>query len=255
MSADDLRAQAHDNLVLWSRVYGEHNHARVATEEGLLLSSIALPYAGFRTAVPVGPTSRASIEAARAFFADDPEAFVVYARPDVDTELAGKGVMELFRAPQMVCTEPPAAPSVGSDVDVVVTRDRGDLHDYAVVAGKAFADLNFPEDQTTVSLDRPSFVDDPRVALAVARVDGSVVAGAVAVTEGAGSYISFVAADKEARRRGLGDAVTRLVTRAGFDAGASMASLEASPFGYHVYERMGYREVFKYALLVVVPPK
>ena len=255
MSADDLRAQAHDNLVLWSRVYGEHNHARVATEEGLLLSSIALPYAGFRTAVPVGPTSRASIEAARAFFADDPEAFVVYARPDVDTELAGKGVMELFRAPQMVCTEPPAAPSVGSDVDVVVTRDHGDLHDYAVVAGKAFADLNFPEDQTTVSLDRPSFVDDPRVALAVARVDGSVVAGAVAVTEGAGSYISFVAADKEARRRGLGDAVTRLVTRAGFDAGASMASLEASPFGYHVYERMGYREVFKYALLVVVPPK
>jgi ribosomal protein S18 acetylase RimI-like enzyme len=81
------------------------------------------------------------------------------------------------------------------------------------------------------------------------------VAGAVAVTEGAGSYISFVAADKEARRHGLGDAVTRLVTRAGFEAGASMASLEASPFGYHVYERMGYREIFKYALLVVMPPK
>jgi predicted acetyltransferase len=75
------------------------------------------------------------------------------------------------------------------------------------------------------------------------------------VTERSGSYISFVAADKEARRRGLGDAVTRLVTRAGFDSGASMASLEASPFGYHVYERMGYREIFQYALLVAMPPK
>ena len=255
MSVDDLRARAHDNLVLWSRVYGEHNHARMTTEEGLLLSSIALPYAGFRTAVPVGPTSRASIDAARAFFADDPEAFVVYARPDIDTELAGKGVIELFRAPQMVCTEPPAAPSVGPDVELALTRDHADLHGYAVVAGHAFADLNFPADQTTVSLDRPSFIDDLRVSLAVARIDSTVVAGAVAVTAGAGSYISFVAADKEARRHGLGDAVTRLVTRAGFDAGASMASLEASPFGYHVYERMGYREIFKYALLVAMPPK
>ena len=252
---DELRVRAHDNLALWSRVYGEHNRARMATVEGLLLSSIAFQYAGFRTAIPVGPTRRESIAAARAFFADDPEAFVIYARPDIDTELTGNGVIELFRAPQMVCTEPPAPPSVGTDVEVALTRDHHDLHDYAVVAGRAFADLNFPADQTTASLDRPSFVDDPRVTLAVARVNGRIVAGAVAVTEGAGTYISFVAADKEARRRGLGDAVTRLVTRSGFDAGASMASLEASPFGYHVYERMGFREIFKYALLVVMPPK
>ena len=255
MTDDELRAQAHDNLLLWSRVYGEHNHARAATTEGLLVSSIAFPYAGFRTAVPVGPTRRVSVNAARAFFAGDPEAFVIYARPDVDTELEGKGVIELFRAPQMVCTEPPAAPSVGAGVDVVLTRAHADLHDYAVVAGNAFADLNFPSDQTTASLDRPSFIDDPRVALAVGRIDGRIVAGAVAVTEGAGSYISFVAADTEARRHGLGDAVTRLVTRAGFDSGASMASLEASPFGYRVYERMGFREIFQYSLLVAVPPK
>ena len=255
MTADALRAQAHDNLVLWGRVYGEHNRARMVTAEGLLLSSIAFPYAGFRTAIPVGPTSHASVDAARAFFAEDPEAFVIYARPDVDTELTGKGVVELFRPPQMVCTAPPAPPSVGSDVDVVLTRDHDELHDYAVVAGAAFADLNFPADQTQASLDHPSFIDDPRVTLAVAKVEDRVVAGAIAVTEGAGTYISFVAANKDARRRGLGDAVTRLVTRAGFEAGARVASLEASPFGYHVYERMGFREIYQYALLVVTRPK
>jgi ribosomal protein S18 acetylase RimI-like enzyme len=236
-------------------VYGEHNGARIATVEGLLLSSIAFQYAGFRSAIPVGPTRLASIAAARAFFENDPEAFVIYARPDVDTELTGKGVIELFRAPQMVCTEPPELVSVDPGIVVELTRDHGDLHDYAVVAGKAFADLNFPADQTQASLDHPSFIDDPRVTLAVARADGHVVAGALAVTEGPGSYISFVAADKDARRHGLGDAVTRLVTRAGFESGASMASLEASPFGYHVYERMGYREIYQYALLVVMPPK
>ena len=249
------REAAHDNLVLWARVYGEHNDSRMTETEGLLLSSIALPYAGFRTAVPIGPTRRESIAAAREFFANDPEAFVIYSRPEVDTELTGKGVIELFRAAQMVCTEPPAPPAAGAGVELELTRDHTDLHDYAVVAGNAFADLNFPADQTQASLDRPSFIDDPRVSLAVARVNGRIVAGALAVTEGPGTYISFVAADKEARRHGLGDAVTRLVTRAGFDAGASVASLEASPFGYKVYERMGYEEIYQYALLVVTSPK
>ena len=76
------RELAHDNLVLWGRVYGQHNGARMAEAEGLLLSSIAFPYAGFRTAVPVGPTRRESIGAAREFFADDPEAFAVPASGD-----------------------------------------------------------------------------------------------------------------------------------------------------------------------------
>lgn len=250
-----LRELAHDNLALWGRVYGQHNDARLSETEGLLLSSIAFPYAGFRTAIPIGPTRRESISAAREFFAGDPDAFVIYSRPDIDTELTGKGVVELFRPPQMVCTEPPSAPSVGTGVELTLTREHADLHDYAVVAGRAFADLNFPADQTQASLDHPSFIDDPRVSLAVARLDGRIVAGALAVTDGPGSYISFVAADREARRHGLGDAVTRLVTRAGFDAGASMASLEASPFGYKVYERMGYREIYQYALLVVTAPK
>lgn len=251
----NLRDVAHDNLALWGRVYGQHNGARMAETEGLLLSSIAFPYPGFRTAVPIGPTRRESIAAAREFFAVDPDAFVVYSRPEVDTELTGKGVVELFRPPQMVCTEPPALATVGSGLEVTLTRDHRDLHDYAVVAGHAFADLNFPADQTQASLDRPSFIDDERVSLAVARMDGRIVAGALAVTDGPGTYISFVAADKEARRHGLGDAVTRLATRSGFDAGASVASLEASPFGYKVYERMGYREIYQYALLVVMPPK
>lgn len=256
MTTDDtLRTHAHDNLILWSEVYGEHNRARMATVDGLLLSSITFQYAGFRTAIPVGPTRRASIDAARTFFEGDPEAFVIYARPEVDTELTGAGVTELFRAAQMVCTTPPAPPSVGPDVEVALTRDHGDLHDYAVVAGNAFADLNFPADQTQASLDHPSLIDDPRVTLAVAKIDGTLVAGALAVTRGPGTYISFVAADKDIRRRGLGDAVTRAVTRAGFEAGSTMASLEASPFGYHVYERMGYREIYQYALLVVTRPK
>jgi ribosomal protein S18 acetylase RimI-like enzyme len=252
----ELAARAHDNLVLWARVYAEHNNGRAATDANLFMTSLPFEYAGFRAAVPVGPTTKASMAAARAFFAHDPDAFVVYARPGVDTELASKSVVELFQPPQMVCTAPVAEPPAVEGHDVHLVDDVNELHGYAAVAGAAFADLNFPADQTTASLDRASLLDDPRVAIAVATTAaGHVVAGALSVTESEGCYVSFVAADRDARRKGAGDAVTRLVTNAGFTAGATVASLEASPFGYHVYERMGFREVRKYSLLVAFPPR
>lgn len=244
----------HDNLVLWNRVYAEHNDARTATDAGLFMVSVPFEYAGFRTAVPVGPTSAASVAAARHFFASDPPAFVIFARPGVD-DLIGDGIVELFQPPQMVCRDrvDERVPRGGAEVRIAENAD--DLHGYAVVAGTAFADLNFPAEQVTASLDRRSMLDDPRIAVAVAVVDGRIAAGAMSVTEGDGCYVSYVAADADARRHGLGDAVTRAVTNAGFDKGATFASLEASPFGYGVYERMGYVETARYALLVALPPK
>jgi len=50
-----------------------------------------------------------------------------------------------------------------------------------------------------------------------------------------------------ARRRGAADAVTRHVTRAAFEQGARMVTLQASAAGEPVYRRMGYREVGRYA--------
>jgi ribosomal protein S18 acetylase RimI-like enzyme len=251
MTDAELLAGAHANLAAWARVYAEHNHGRITIDAGLQMTSIPLDYPGFRSAVVVGPLHAGSMAVARSFFAEDPDAFVVFARPEDLAVLSGPGVAELFQAPQMVCTEPVDDPRPPGGATVSLSTDRDDLREYAAVAGRAFAELAFPADQTAASLDIPSLLTDERVALGVARVDGHLVAGALSVTEGDGSYVSYVAAGAEARRRGLGDAVTRLVTNAGFDRGASFASLEASPFGYDVYERMGYREIRKYHLLVV----
>jgi ribosomal protein S18 acetylase RimI-like enzyme len=252
MTDDELLAGAHANLAMWGRVFAEHNDGRTGTEAGLFMSSAPFEYAGFRTALVVGQIEPDAIARARAFFARDPEAFVIMARAKDVAHLRGDGVIELFQPPQMACTERVAEPTVTDDVTLSISTDRDDLRGYAVVTGAAFAELNFPAEQTTASLDRPSLLDDQRVALGVAKIDGRVVAGAITVTENGGSYVSFVAADAAARKRGLGDAVTRLVTNAGFDRGARFASLEASPFGYGVYERMGFREIRKYALLVVL---
>jgi len=50
--------------------------------------------------------------------------------------------------------------------------------------------------------------------------------------------------------RGLGEAVTRAVTNAGFDLGARINTLQASPMGAPIYLRMGYQTVFDYRVYV-----
>ncbi len=47
-------------------------------------------------------------------------------------------------------------------------------------------------------------------------------------------------------RRGLGDLVTRTVTRRGFELGARFITLQASAMGEPIYRRMGFRERFRY---------
>jgi len=47
----------------------------------------------------------------------------------------------------------------------------------------------------------------------------------------------------EYRRRGLGDAVSRAATNAGFELGARIVALEASPMGLPLYAKMRYETV------------
>jgi len=57
----------------------------------------------------------------------------------------------------------------------------------------------------------------------------------------AGVY--YVAAVEHARRRGLGEALTRMAARAGFEMGAEAAWLGASQMGAGLYRRIGFRDL------------
>jgi ribosomal protein S18 acetylase RimI-like enzyme len=94
----------------------------------------------------------------------------------------------------------------------------------------------------------------PRVAVSVAERDGEVVAGAAAILLGNApdGYVGWVACADSARGHGLGDHVTRLVTNEAFARGARFVSLEASRYGESTYARMGYRELYRYRMLIKV---
>ncbi len=66
--------------------------------------------------------------------------------------------------------------------------------------------------------------------------------------------IYWVGSLERARGKGLGEATTAAATNAGFELGADLASLQASPMGKPIYERMGYETLFDYRLYMSAPP-
>jgi predicted GNAT family acetyltransferase len=58
----------------------------------------------------------------------------------------------------------------------------------------------------------------------------------------------------DARRRGYGAAITRVAVADGVRRGASVAILQSSPMGRHVYESPGFHEVVTYRVFVEAAP-
>jgi hypothetical protein len=74
-------------------------------------------------------------------------------------------------------------------------------------------------------------------------VDGHAVTTAtVASTDGAAGVFSVGTLEAQ-RGKGLGEVMTAHAIRAGAEAGADIAYLQASPMGFRIYERMGFKTV------------
>ena len=58
---------------------------------------------------------------------------------------------------------------------------------------------------------------------------------------------------RAAGRRGLGELATASAIAHGFDRGADVAALQASPMGEALYRRMGFVELYRYEEYLVFP--
>lgn len=180
----------------------------------------------------------------------------VFARVDVDDDIADllteKGYTEYTRTPEMVCSAALPEREPGDGVGVRLAETAEDVAAYAAIAAKAFTDLGLLEDPLRELLDAPDALLQPDVAVSLAEVDGTPVAGALSVLVGAerNGYVGWVACLPEGRGRQLGDLVTRLVTNEAFARGAPIVTLEASRFGESTYRRMGYEERYRYRMLI-----
>ncbi|HEY6886859.1 MAG TPA: GNAT family N-acetyltransferase [Solirubrobacter sp.] len=86
-------------------------------------------------------------------------------------------------------------------------------------------------------------IADPRVRTHGVRVDGEWACVALTLRVGDDVSVQYVATDPRHRRRGLAARVVGAALTAARDDGARTATLQASPDGRGVYERLGFRTV------------
>jgi ribosomal protein S18 acetylase RimI-like enzyme len=255
----DVAELAHRNLCDFTRF-----HARLAPVsavfDGSGIVAVAAPvdFPSARTAVRSDPSVPAQVcsDALVEFFDEHGKTGCAFARvgadDDLNEELTKRGFREWAQTPEMICEQRLVGREPGEGVSVRLATTARDVAAYAAIAGKAFTHLATPEEVTRHEVDNPDVMLGSDCAIALADLDGTPVAGAMVVLFGPEplGYVGWVACLDEARGRGLGDAVTRAVTNEAFDRGARLVTLEASQFGESTYARMGYREIYRYRILI-----
>lgn len=263
MTATTMSTRAHENLVGFMRVQARLHGAELLDEPGILAFRAAVDFPATRLAIRSGPpvAPEAFADALADFLLATGQTAAVFVH-DTDTglhaELTRRGFTDFSQAPEMVCEARLEERDPPDGITVRLADSPADVRAYAEIAGHAFRHLSIPEELTRDTIDRPDVMLDPRMAIALAELDGRPVAGAsvflvgdrATAGESGDGYVAWVACLDDARGHGLGDVVTRRVTNEAFDRGASVVTLEASPFGESTYARMGYRELYRYSTLV-----
>jgi ribosomal protein S18 acetylase RimI-like enzyme len=130
---------------------------------------------------------------------------------------------------------------VPDDVEVRAVEDAAGVVDYGRVVALANDDPG--ERERAPLLFHDDTILAPHIAAFVAYMDGVPVASAMTLVSHRVAGVFYVATVEHARRRGLGDALTRMAARAGFELGAQAAWLGASEMGAGLYRRIGFRDL------------
>lgn len=146
---------------------------------------------------------------------------------------------------EMLLLEPPPPRDAPPGVAIEPVRVPGGLEEFYAAMARGFeAHPHEPEQW----LPRAAIATDG-VQLLVARDDAGAVVGTAGLRpRGDGANLYAISVPPQHRRQGIGTALTAAAAQAAFAQGAALVHLHASPAGYPIYERAGFRVVGSWAL-------
>jgi ribosomal protein S18 acetylase RimI-like enzyme len=239
-----VRASALNEQELWREMV-RWSGGRIVEERGVLL--VSGPSSYLTVAIRLDPRVDAATVVARAteFFADEPTGFIVVVRRPDDEDLERAALAAGFRAGwterAMAIDAPPAPGGVPDDIEVRVVEEASTVVDYGRVVTLANDDPG--ERERAPLLFHDETIIAPHIAAFVAYRGSEPVACAMTLVSHRVAGVYYVATIENARRRGLGDALTRLAARTGFELGADAAWLGASEMGAGLYRRIGFHDL------------
>jgi GNAT superfamily N-acetyltransferase len=200
------------------------------------------------------------LERAQAFFASRKRGFAVWARDGAAEDRGlieaaeAAGLKAVYAMPEMVLGRRAEARPTPAGAQLRRVVSAGDAADYWQVATGAYASIGFPP-EIFAFYERHDGLTAGNAAAFIADLDGRPAGIAMTIVSHGVAGIYWVGSTEDARGRGLGWMVTAAAVNAGFEIGAKLASLQASPMGESLYRRMGFETIFNYQLLMCPPPE
>jgi hypothetical protein len=242
-------ARALENALERRRRSARAGDGRVLVEgDGLLLiASPDMPWISGARLVRAPADPAATIARVRAFFArHDLTDWDLTAADEVadavGPALEAAGFIRAERRPGMLLSPLGGAPTSVPGLEIRAVAGGAGLADFIATSAAGFES----EAELYARLYTPALVADPDLTLYVGFLDGAPVATAVRGTSFRIAGIGGVSTVPAARRRGIGAAITWRAALDGLAEGCIASFLEATPMGYRVYERMGYRHVIDF---------
>jgi ribosomal protein S18 acetylase RimI-like enzyme len=243
-AVDPARGSALNEQELWREMV-RWSGGRVVEENGVLLVSGPSPY--LRVAIRSDPNVDGAAVVGRAteFFAAEPLGFIVLVRrpddEDIERAALAAGFSPAWTERPMALTAPPPPSPMPDGVEVRVVADEAGVADYGRVVALANDDPG--ERERAPLLFHHETILDPHITAFVAYIGAEPVACSMTLVSHRVAGVFYVATVESARRRGLGDALTRMAARAGFEMGAGAAWLGASEMGAGMYRRIGFEDL------------
>jgi ribosomal protein S18 acetylase RimI-like enzyme len=238
---DVARCAALNEQELW-RDMVRWSGGLIHEEDGLLF--VAGPSSYLRVAIRLDEVvdGAEAVRRAGEFFAASEGDRIVLVREPADADLAGAalgaGYTPAWTERPMALHDPPEPSRLAADIDVRAVSSTEQVLDY----GRVVADANDDpgERERAGLLFHGQTILAPHIKAFVAYLDGAPVSCAMTLVSHGVAGVFYVATVENARRRGLGDALTRMAARAGFSLGARAAWLGASEMGAELYRRIGF---------------
>lgn len=249
MTDDDLAARADANYFhSWRVINGAAGGGEVLERDGLLITSSTLPVAWLNLAFVTRPLADpdAAIAEATAFFDARNLPFVVRIREGVDA--AAEGACEAHGlpfsdiVPGLALAPIAQVPAPPGHLEIRAAADAAGMQEHRNMVAAAFG---FPIALANKLL-RPDLMDVAGCEFYAGYVDGKPVASSALIASDGVAGVYNVGCVPDARKQGLGEAMTWHAVRRGRELGCDIASLQASAMGRPIYERMGFHLVAPY---------
>ena len=171
---------------------------------------------------------------------------------DLPARLTARGAAHRATAPGMaVNLAVVAPPSAIESFRIEPIDGREDRRRWGTIAGGWFgAEAAAAFGEIEQGLDPRGLIDRPRY---LGLLNGVAVASAALVLEGGVAGVYSVATEPSAQRRGIGRAMTVHTLREARKRGYRVGILQATEPGYAVYRKLGFEDVTKFELYVLMP--